>query len=127
MEKEYLRSFIIGASLLPTLPYLLGLLILDDKYKNFSNKDFEVYVITTPIYFGIMNALSLYFSKKYDWSLKERLIYAGILSAIISTIQVILHNPYNYTQWEWTKYHIRQMITNFLTFTIIIYLLEKNM
>ena len=79
---DYIRSFIIGASLPVMIPYLLGLFILNDKYKNFSNKHFEGYVIVAPLYFGIMNTLFLYFSKRYDWTLQERLLYAGIVSGI---------------------------------------------
>ena len=123
---EYLRSFIIGASLPVMLPYLLGFPILDDKYKNYPSKHFEAYVIIAPLYFGVMNALFLYFSKKYNWSLKERLFYAGILSAILVTTLVRIYGSYKLNQWEWTIYHIRHMITHFLTFTVIIFFLENN-
>jgi len=121
----YLRSFIIGASLPVMAPYLIGLLILDDKYKNFSNKAYEVYTIVAPLYFGLMNVLFLYFSKNFNWTLMERMIYAGIVSAVLVTTLVGLFNVYNYTPIEWTRYHIRHMITHFLTFVVIIYLLEK--
>lgn len=123
--EEYIRSFIIGASLPVVAPYFIGLLFLDDKYKNYSNKHYEAYSIVAPLYFGIMNALFLYFSKNFGWTLRERLLYAGVISGIMVTILVRLLDVYNYNQKEWTIYHIRHVITHILTFIVIIYLLEQ--
>ena len=122
---QYLRSFVIGASLPVVAPYFIGLLLLDDKYKNFSNKAYQAYSIIAPLYFGLMNVLFLYFSKHFNWTLMERLLYAGIVSAIMVTTLVRLFNVYDYTPKEWTRYHVRHMITHILTFVVIIYLLEK--
>ena len=121
----YLKSFVIGASLPVMLPYLLGLLLLDDKYKNYPHKYFEAYVIIAPLYFGVLNVLSLYFAKQYDWTLKERMLYAGIFSGIFVTTLVRLLSVYNYDQFEWMIYHTRHVIAHILTFVIIMYLLEK--
>ena len=122
---EYLRSFIIGASLPVFAPYFIGLLILNNKYKNYSQKHYEAYAIVAPLYFGIMNIIFLYFSKQFTWTLERRLLYAGITSAIFVTTLVRLFDVYNYTQSDWTRYHIRHMITHILTFIVIIYILEN--
>ena len=80
--KEYVLSFIIGSSILAYMLWIISLSRVDLEYYNFSG---YIYYILMPIYFGIINVLSLYFSKKYKLSKLTRLI-------INKCYQLIYHN-----------------------------------
>ena len=118
---DYLKSFIIGSSLPVTISFLLG--VMKSKHKNYS---YESYSLMAPIYFGLMNILALYLSKKYEWSLKQRLLYISILSAILVPSLAWFIQSYDMNIYKWVKYVVRVMINHLITYNLIIYFLEQN-
>ena len=119
---QYIKSFIIGSSLPVFLHFFLKVRTIDDKIKNFSYED---YTIIAPLYLGFMNSLSLYLSKQFEWSLEQRLFYIGVISGIFVCILARSINSYNFTDEEWKMYYLRIITKHILTFSVIIYLLEK--
>lgn len=133
----YLRSFIIGSSI--PVVFLFYLLVANisvnvrnclDNFRNcpdnFRNYSYESYSILAPLYFGLMNTLSLYFSQKLVWTLSQRLFYISVLSIIIIIIIAKVSGSYNYSESEWKRYYIFITMMHLITYNIIIYLLESN-
>ncbi len=122
--KEYIRSFIIGTSLLVVLQFYLSVRHISDTVKNYSYKN---YTIIAPLYFGIMNALSLYVGKKYGWSLRERLFYTSIFSGLFVPLFTYATKSYNFKNIsEWVTYAIKVFIRHFITYNLIIYSIENH-
>lgn len=116
----YLKSFIIGSSLIIVLPFYLS--VQNIKLKNYS---YQNYILIAPFYFAVMNVLSLFLSINYNWSLKQRLLYISLMSPLIVITFAGLTNSYNFTAKQWSLYALRIILMHFLTYNVIIYLLEK--
>jgi hypothetical protein len=121
MQNNYLRSFIIGSSFPVLLSFYVRVQQISDKIKNYT---FDSYSILAPMYLGIMNAISLYLSNKYNLDLRTRLLYISIVSAITIITFAKLTNSYNYTTKEWLYYAIKIFFNHIVTYNIIIYTLE---
>lgn len=121
--KEYVLSFIIGSSILAYMLWIISFSRLDLKYYNFNG---YLYYILVPIYFGIMNVLSLYFSKKYKLSKLTRLIVTSIISSFI-----VINLVYRFKLYNWKdktkkyKYPLMSLTGHLTTYFIIIYILEE--
>lgn len=120
---KYLRSFVIGSSLPVVILYFLRVMNIGDDVKNYS---YEAYSIIAPLYFGLMNMLSLYASENFGWDLRKRLIITGLLSPLIVMTVARVFGSYNFVQADWFSYFIRIFINHFLTYNVIIYFLENN-
>lgn len=121
--KEYVLSFIIGSSILAYMLWIISLSRVDLEYYNFNG---YIYYILMPIYFGIINVLSLYFSKKYKLSKLTRLIVTSVISSFI-----IINLVYRFKLYNWkdkTKkymYPLMSLTGHLITYFIIIYILEE--
>lgn len=121
--KEYVLSFIIGSSILAYMLWIISLSRVDLEYYNFNG---YLYYIIVPIYFGIMNVLSLYFSKKYKLSKLTRLIVTSVISSFI-----VINLVYRFKLYNWKdktkkyKYPLMSLTGHFITYFIIIYILEE--
>ena len=121
--KEYVLSFIIGSSILAYILWIISLSRVDIKYYNFNG---YVYYILVPIYFGFINVLSFYFSKKYKLSKLTRLIVTSVISSFI-----IINLVYRFKLYNWkdkTKkymYPLMSLTGHLITYFIIIYILEE--
>jgi len=121
---EYIRPFIIGSSWPVFVPFFMKVMNIDDKVKNYS---YDKYTIIAPFYLGIMNVLSVYLSKQFNWDLKQRLLYIGLISGILACVIAKLSNSYNFTNKEWIIYFIKVMGKHIFAFSTIICFLENNM
>lgn len=121
---DYLKSFVIGSSFSVFIIFYLMVFNLSNNIKQYSN---EKYAIIAPFYFGIMNVISLYIGKKFDLTLRERLLIISVTSIILVISYVKIFNVYNLTNSEWNTYYLTIIITHLFAFNIIIYLLEKNL
>lgn len=117
---SYLRSFVIGSSLLVVLPFLLRVATLRDK-----NYSYESYSILAPLYFGLMNMLSLCISNNFNLTLRQRYVTIGLISPIIVISFAKILGTYTFSTKEWVLYCLRIMVFHFLTYNISIYLLES--
>src|SRR3989304_8714531 len=115
---KYLRSFVIGSSFPVFLIFFLSVAFLSKDLRNYS---YKTYTFLAPLYFGLMNILSLYLAQKYNLSLKQRLFYIWILSATIVSIFETLLKSYNLDNYEWLKYYFIIFLYHFIAFNIVIY------
>ncbi len=123
MVNEYLRSFVIGSTYLTTLLFFLTVRNIPDTVKNYSYED---YTLIAPLYLGLMNTLSLYLSKVYNLSLRQRLVLIGLISPLIVISFAYSSSVYNFTMEEWVRYAFRLMLKHFAIYNIVIYFLESN-
>tara|TARA_Y100000389_G_scaffold203857_1_gene253777 strand:+ start:863 stop:1681 length:819 start_codon:yes stop_codon:yes gene_type:complete len=122
--KEYVLAFIVGSSILAYILWVLSLRKVDIDYYNF---DGYLYFILVPVYIGIMNVLSLYFSKKYGISNITRLLVTSLISSLIVINLVYRLKLYNWKDKNKKKrYPLMSFIGHFLTYFIVIYVLENS-
>lgn len=125
---DYLRSFTIGTSGLILLPHFAYFSLSKDNTKNFP---FEKYIFIAPIYYGLMNMISLYISKKFKLSLFVRLLLISIISILIvfCTSFFVMskkYPPYNtFTFRDWLYYLLRISQKHIINYNLIIYNFEK--
>jgi hypothetical protein len=118
----YLRSFVIGASFPVFILWYISVSRRTDK-----KYSYELYSMINPLYFGLMNMLSLYLSKIYGWDLRKRLFIISVISATVvcafSTLtgQYVVTHPIQYYQ-----YCLKVFIGHLITYNVIIYYLEKH-
>lgn len=121
---EYLRSFVIGSSF-PVF-FLWFLRVRNIKKKSWT---YENYSLINPFYFGMMNMISLYLSKKYkelEWDLRKRLIVIGIISPLLVSTLTTIFNFYSFTNVsQYLMYYLKIFIWHFFTYNFIIYNLEN--
>ena len=124
--KEYLLAFVIGSSIFSYILFVLSLSRLPRDYYNFSG---YVYYIIVPIYFGIMNMLSLFLANRFQLSKFQRLILITLVSSSIVITLVYSLKLYNWKDKNKDKnkqyiYPFMNLAGHLSTYFIIIYLLE---
>jgi hypothetical protein len=121
--RDYILSFIIGSSILSYMLWILSLKRVKLDYYNFNG---YVYYMITPFYFGIMNVLSLYFSRKFKLTKINRLLITSIISSAIIITLVYYFKIYN---WKNNNkkylYPLMSLSGHLITYFIIIYILES--
>ena len=117
--EDYLKSFIIGSSLPVFITFFLSVAKINNNIKNYSYKS---YTIISPLYFGIVNMLSLYYLKNYD-----RFIFTGLISPLIVIIFAKSFNSYNFSFNEWLYYSLKIIIKHFIIWNLVIRYLEKKL
>ena len=120
--KEYLLAFVIGSSIFSYVLFVLSLSRLPRDYYNFSG---YVYYIIVPIYFGIMNMLSLFVANRFKLSKFHRLILTTLVSSFIVITLVYSLKLYNWKDKNKKYiYPFMNLAGHLSTYFIIIYLLE---
>jgi hypothetical protein len=119
---EYLRAFVIGSSFLVFFPHFAAVANLDEKKLNYTYKQ---YTFVAPIYYGLMNIISLFLAILFNLSDRYRYILIGILSPLIVVSFSYFFKTYDYEGNEWAKYGIGLFIKHFLIWNIIVYYLNK--
>lgn len=125
---DYLRSFTIGTSGLVTYLNFAYFALSSDNTEDFP---LQYYLFIAPIYYGLMNMVSLYFGKKFGLSLVKRLSIITAISIIIVVsfnyfISSSRINPYkSFTPRLWLYYITRLMMKHIINFNITIYNFEK--
>jgi hypothetical protein len=119
---KYLRAFVIGSSFLVFLPHFIAVAGLDESKMNYTYKD---YTFIAPVYYGVMNMISLFLSLQFQLSDRARYLLIGTLSPLIVISFSYLTKTYSYTDDEWLRYSIRLFFTHFLIWNVVIYTLNK--
>jgi hypothetical protein len=119
----YLTSFIVGSSIIVSFHFLMSVMTSDPNKRNYKYKH---YSILAPLYFGCMNMLSLYISKKFNFDMKTRYVITSIMSFSFVNIFARIFKMYKFTKTQWMNYHINIIIKHIFSY-IIIYLLETNL
>jgi hypothetical protein len=119
---EYLRSFVIGSSMLVFLPHFIAVAGLDEKKMNYTYKQ---YTFVAPLYYGLMNMLSLFLAVQFHLTDRLRYLLIGTFSPLIVISFSYFFKTYDYTNNEWIKYGFGLFIKHFLIWNIIVYTLNK--
>jgi hypothetical protein len=119
---EYLRAFVIGSSLPVFLPHFIAVAGLDETKINYTYKQ---YTFIAPLYYGLMNMLSLWIALLFHLSSRQRYVIIGTLSPLIVISFSYLFKTYKYKGNEWIHYGLGLFIKHFLIWNIIIYYLNK--
>ena len=121
---DYLRTFILGSSW-PVFALFYILIYFGTLINQFTpNWSYKLYSILAPVYFGLMNMLSLYLSRIYKLSLRNRFILIAIISAILINLGANIFQAYNFDQARWYRYYFNTFIRHGIAYTML-YLIEK--
>lgn len=119
---EYLRAFVIGSSILVVISHFYAVANLDEAKLNYTYKQ---YTFVAPIYYGIMNMLSLYLAILLNLSPRVRYLMIGTISPLIVISFSYFAKTYDYDNDEWIKYGVGLFIKHFLIWNVIVYTLNK--
>jgi hypothetical protein len=125
---DVFKSFVLGTSILAAIPHLLIVGFIKNKTFDFS---YKWYSILAPLYFGLMNALSVMLAKRYNWSLSQRLLYISFISiAFIVSLNYFIssryYKPYSdYKTKDWLMYVLKNGALHLFVFNMLIYHIEK--
>ena len=117
---KYLKQFVIGSSIIPTIWYLFSVKNNDRKTYDYFN-----YSIVAPIWFGLWNMLSLYIAESHGLDMNKRFLVVSILSAFAIMIIAKMMKSYDYTEEEWMKYNVYIFIKYMIVWNLIIYNVER--
>lgn len=119
---EYLRAFVIGSSFLVFLPHFLAVAGLDERKLNYTYKQ---YTFVAPLYYGLMNMLSLFIALQFGLSSRQRYLLIGTLSPLIVISFSYTFQTYDYKGSEWLKYGVGLFMKHFLIWNLVVYFLDK--
>ena len=123
-NKELLKSFIIGSSI---ISYLIILLVVIYLFKNKqATFDYYRYTVLAPIGIGILSLLSKYVSMNYNISLKSAYFLFSILSASFVSINISRdEGAYNFkTKERWYLQYLLIFVGHLFMYNGIIYPLD---
>lgn len=125
---DYLRSFIIGSSGLVVFQFFATLAL---QKKGVYTIPYKKYSILAPIYFGLMNILSLYIGKTYNLSLERRFFIISIISILFTVsfnyfFSSKKYKPYStYDTKDWIYYILINGARHIIAFNLIMFYFEK--
>jgi hypothetical protein len=119
---EYLRAFVIASSFLVFLPHFIAVAGLDETKINYTYKQ---YTFVAPLYYGIMNMLSLYIALQFNLSNRQRYLVVGTLSPLIVISFSYIFKTYEYKGNEWLQYGLGLFVKHFLIWNLIVYTLNE--
>jgi hypothetical protein len=122
MNTNYFRAFIIASSIMVVLPHFLAVAQIDETKMNYT---YEQYTIIAPIYYGLMNMLSLYLALTLNLSLRQRFLLIGTLSPLLVISISYFSGAYKYDTNEWLNYGVNLFIKHFLIWNIVVFFLDK--
>lgn len=123
-NKELLKSFVIGSSI---ISYLIILLVVIYLFKNKqATFDYYRYTVLAPIGIGILSLLSKYISLNYNISLKSAYFLFSILSASFVSINISRdEGAYNFkTKERWYLQYLLIFVGHLFMYNGIIYPLD---
>jgi hypothetical protein len=122
MNTNYLRAFVIASSILVVLPHFIAVARIDETKMNYT---YEQYTIIAPIYYGLMNMISLYLALLLNLSSRQRYLLIGTISPLFVIFFSYFTGAYIYDTNEWFKYGINLFIKHFLIWNVVVFTLDK--
>ena len=120
-NKELLKSFVIGSSI---ISYIIILLVVIYLFKTKEAKfDYYRYTVMAPIGIGTLSLLAKYVSINYDVSLKKSYLFFSLLSAIFVSINISRDDgAYNFSSTQrWYIQYILIFVGHLFMYNGIIY------
>ena len=154
---KYLREFIIGASFpvavlfyimvydkiqevrnldpeyyksLPEkeTPFFLDVIVRKLWPKKYKYNTYFWYSNMVPLFFGILNIISLIIAEHFGLTLRNRFVVIGITSWLFMMVRQTINNTYNFkTKDQFMTYYIKMFILYMFIWNVVIYNLEKHM
>lgn len=121
---SYLRSFVIGSSL---LVFGMHLLLLSRKDPKTYGYDYRIYSIVAPLFFGVMSMLALYLRRNHGMSLRTSLMAVSVFAYAFVVWLVRNLRVYPHDREEWLRYLGMQAVLYALVYNVILYGLERNL
>ena len=120
--ENYFKSFIIGSSFPIFAPFLLFTSQIPITARNYS---YYNYSLIAPLYFGLINALSMLIKNQFNLSLRNTYLIIGPLSGLFVAIIAFYFNTYNYNKNKWLIYYVTIILSHFFIFNVIIYFIQS--
>ena len=118
---EYLKSFIIGTSLIIWLPFFIKV----KNSKTIKKYTYYEYTLLLPTLLGLLNVISLIIAKQFKLSRRLRFLVISIITIILLIVITKHFEIYQYTEDEWNNYYLNISLIYLFVWNIIIYNLEK--
>lgn len=122
MNPSYLRAFVIASGILVVFPHYLAVSTADERKLNYSYKQ---YSFVSPVYYGLMNMLSLFVALSFGLSRRQRYLLIGTISPLFVASLSYTFKTYTYEGNEWIRYAVGLFIKHFLIWNVVVYLLDK--
>ena len=119
---EYIKAFVVGTSFIVVALFYLAVQNVNPKQRLYS---YELYTIIAPLYFGVLNMVSLYVANKFELDNTMRYFIMSFVSPLIVIVASKLYNAYDYTENEWLKYRFTVFCLHFVIWNFIIYNLNN--
>ena len=101
-----------------------------NKISKYSYYTYYSYTLTLPIYFGILNIISLIIADHFKLSKRMRFVIIAIISSIFIIIITAINNINNIYDWKTTKEQLQHYVKIFIIYmfvwNIIIYNIDKH-
>ena len=122
MNPSFLRAFVLGTSALVVFPHYFAVANADVSKLNYT---YETYTFIAPLYYGLMNVLSLYLALSFSLSRRQRYLLIGIISPLIVVAFSYVTKTYTYSDMEWVQYATGLILKHFLNWNIVVFSLDK--
>jgi hypothetical protein len=122
MNESYLRAFVIASGILVVFPHYIAVASANEETLNYTYKQ---YSFVSPVYYGLMNMLSLFVALSFHLSSRQRYLFIGTVSPLVVISFSYFFKTYSYTQKEWMFYALGLFFKHFLIWNVVIYLLDK--
>lgn len=113
---NYVKAGIIGSTGVVTVIFYIAYFSIPNNIKTISNK---IYVIGVPLYFGIMNILSVYLKKKLRMSYIKHVLLISIISTIFVFSLAYSSKTYRIEGAKWLQYLLILFILHFVAYNIL--------
>lgn len=104
------------------LPHFIAVASLDENKINYTYKQ---YTFIAPLYYGLMNMLSLFVALQFGLTRKQRFLLTGSISPLIVISFSYFFKTYDYKEDEWIQYGVGLFLKHFLIWNIVVYFLDK--
>lgn len=122
MNPSFLRAFVLGTSALIVFPHYLAVANLDPSKLNYT---YESYTFIAPLYYGLMNVVSLYLALAFSLSRRQRYLLIGVVSPLLVASLAYIFKTYPFSPTEWLWYAARLFGMHFLNWNIVVFSLDK--
>lgn len=121
MNTNFLRAFVIGSCIPVVFSHYYAVATANKQKLNFS---YEQYTFVAPVYYGLMNMISLYIALLFALSRRQRYLVVGTISPLIVISFSLFFKTYTYENDEWLRYAIGLFLKHFLIWNVIVFLLD---